>query len=418
MNLDELRSYIPFAMAREGWHFNPTGSISPNPQNLPHSYFPAFLYETYKADVKDANRLAGRRQYAAAPFSDFARVFGMLQDHEAHAKKYACVEQLRFGGTENLAPLRDFARAVTGENDEVYVSVFAHFLSNIKRKMLSLPVTYQIMPILTGKQKGGKSTAVRRLLNPLGETLHETTITSSLRAENFTMFSQYFVVFFDEMEGIQKSSIAALKKMITEERAGGRIYYTQRNVNLPNLASFIGTGNDAAAELIDDKTGARRFFEIPCAEKLDWDAINAVDFIALWQGVDETQKSRYYLAAEKAIEARQEHLVSMDMFATFLAETHLKPPVDETTTRYVTGKALYTAYAGWLDGYKSQPLHAATFFKKLNSYGFERIRQTITDNQDRRTTVTLYRISSHSAFMASEEGVMSALNKLRAGSVK
>jgi hypothetical protein len=399
MNIDELRTYIPFAVAREGWRFGPDGSIQPNPQNLPSGYFPTYLYESYKADVRDANRNAGRQAHRACSYADFRRVFDMVQDAGAHALKYGCVEKLRFSGTEDLAPLMRFCLALTGQVDPTIVSVLAHFLANIKRKMLQIPVTYQIMPMLTGKQKGGKSTAVRKLLGPLGETVHETTITSSLRAENFTMFSQYFVVFFDEMEGIQKTSIAALKKMITEERAGGRVYYTQRNVNLPNLCSFIGTANESAIELIDDKTGARRFFEIRCADKLDWETLNTLDYEAMWRGIDENEKSQYYLRSEAQIDAKQQEMVSMDLFSMFLEETHLLPSEGEEGV-WLSTKAFYKLYIDWLEPYRAQPLHASTFFKKATAAGFEKQRSTLLGNDSRRGTATTYRISKKSAFVA------------------
>jgi hypothetical protein len=402
MNTNELRTYIPFAMARDNMSFGPDGSVHPNPQNLPASYFPAFLYESYKADVRAAN-LEVARSAALVSYADFARVYGMLQDSSSHALKFDCVDALRFSGTEDLAPLRTFAKALTGSIDETIVAVLAHFLSNVKRKMLQSPVTYHMMPMLTGRQKGGKSTAVRKLLSPLGETVHETTITSSLKAENFMMFAQYFVVFFDEMEGIQKSSIAALKKMVTEERSGGRVYYTQRNVNLPNLCSFIGTANDSAMELIDDKTGARRFFEIKCADRLDWAALNSINYQKLWQGIDETKKSGYYLAAEEAIDRRQQDLVSVDLFVMFLQETQLYPdPLDASEDTWIPTKLFYKIYLDWLEAYKAQALHPATFFKKLLAHGFERIIRKSAVG-DRKGQSTVYRVSSKSAFIHLEK---------------
>lgn len=427
LNLDELRSYVPYALAREGWRFLPSGAVAPNPTNLPPAHFPAFLYESYKADVREANRRRpGRQALKTAAYADFKRVYDMLQDAAAAELRAAVVTAVASSeGGENLAPLRLFARALTGTEDETTALVLAHFLANVKRKMQGLPVTYQIMPILTGRQKSGKSTAVRQLLGPLGDTSHETTVTSSLRAENFTLFSQFYVVVFDEMEGIQKSSIAALKKMVTEERAGGRLYYTQRNVNLPNLCSFIGTANDSAMELIDDKTGARRFFEVKCADRLDWAALNGLDYAALWRGIDADAKAKYYLQAEADIDRRQAELVSVDMFRMFLDENHLLPKLtlqnstlkpnsgpDESSpgSLWLSSAALYRAYSAWLEAYRVQPLHPASFFKKLAASGFERKTRTVVSGE-RRTTLTLYRVSSASQLAVEEQAMRRKLSK-------
>ncbi len=407
MNLTNLRLYIPAAMELAGLRFDPAGDVVPNERALPVTVFIVNLHEDYKVAVSAHNAaqmvfvLAQRRLIQPANYADFARLFFAVQDTQVARLRHEYIAPLIFIGQENLQPLEKFCLAVLGHNDVTAVAIFAHFIANIKRKMLQLPVTYHIMPMLTGRQKGGKSTAVRKLLSPLGETMLETTITASLRPENFLMFSQYFAVFFDEMEGIQKSSISALKKMITEDRASGRLYYTQRNVSAVNRCSFIGTANDSALELIDDKTGARRFFELRCSDKLDWATLNGIDFVELWKGIDENKKSEYYLAAEAEIDRRQEDMVSIDMFKMFLQETLLNPSpaatADEST--WVSSKNFYKIYMDWLEPYRATSLHPSTFFKKLAAAGFEKkLRHVVVGK--RRTTLTVYRVANNSLFVA------------------
>ena len=68
---------------------------------------------------------------------------------------------------ENLDEVRKFVKALKGEEAELDITVVAHWLWQIKRKMRGLDPSYHIMPIFYGKQKGGKTVALNKLIAPI-----------------------------------------------------------------------------------------------------------------------------------------------------------------------------------------------------------------------------------------------------------
>ena len=54
------------------------------------------------------------------------------------------------------------------------IAVVKHFVWQVKRKLIGLPVDHHIMPILFGKSGGGKSVAIHKLVEPLKELTLET----------------------------------------------------------------------------------------------------------------------------------------------------------------------------------------------------------------------------------------------------
>ncbi|MFP2929486.1 hypothetical protein ACLESO_30665, partial [Pyxidicoccus sp. 3LG] len=55
----------------------------------------------------------------------------------------------------------------------------------------------------------------------------------------------------------------------------------------PNNTTFIGASNVPIQDLIRDPTGMRRFYQTDCLDHLDWNAINAIDPLAIWLSVNE-----------------------------------------------------------------------------------------------------------------------------------
>ena len=81
--------------------------------------------------------------------------------------------------------------------------------------------------------------------------------------------------------------MAALKGKVTADVVEWRVLGTHHRGRGQRLATFIGAANNVLADLIGDATGMRRFYEIKASERLDWDALNSIDYLALWQSVDE-----------------------------------------------------------------------------------------------------------------------------------
>jgi hypothetical protein len=81
---------------------------------------------------------------------------------------------------------------------EFIIAVHQKFMWQIKRKVLGLPVTNHLMPVILGPQGKGKSTFVSKLVEPLKELTLEVDFKMIEDERNVEMWSSY-ILFLDEM---------------------------------------------------------------------------------------------------------------------------------------------------------------------------------------------------------------------------
>ncbi len=306
-------------------------------------------------------------QLMKCAFSNYLRSLPLLRQKE--------LSVLINGKTENLKPLKDWVFSVTGKEDSSDLYIMAHWLWLVKRNSLKLPIVHHIMPILTGKQNSGKSTAIKKLINPLLDVTLELTVQQVVDERSLTLFNNYLIGLLDEMAGAEKVEIADFKRNVTSSTLTYRPMHTNIQVKITNLCTFIGASNNEIYEIIKDTTGIRRFFPIMTADLIDRELVNSINYEELWQGIDETRERGYYeLVHSKVIEI-QEALANKDDITMFF-EDYGVIPGEFDSVALVPGKTLYQEYVvetknngrTW-----AQPL--TTFFKRLRSAGVKSVQK-------------------------------------------
>lgn len=280
------------------------------------------------------------------------------------------------GRKENLKPMKAWVKAVTGKEDATDLNVMLHWIWLVKRNSLKLPVVHHIMPIITSaRQGGGKSTAVKSLLEPINELTLELKVPQVVDERSFTMFENYLIGFFDEMAGADKVEISDFKRNVTSSTLTYRPMRTNFQQKINNLCSFIGASNSEIYEIIKDTSGIRRFFPIKALDLLDHDAINAVNYLELWQGIDETKERGYYENVQAKIAMEQEDLAIKDGITLFLEEHSIIPgEYDEDVL--VSGKDIYAEYLNYCGGAGSKyPVQRQIFYKRLKSAGMKAVQK-------------------------------------------
>lgn len=166
------------------------------------------------------------------------------------------------------------------------VAVLRKFIWQVKRKMLGLPVTNHLMPVLTGSQGKGKSTLVRNLLCPVEECTANSDFKQITDDRNIQLWESY-VIFLDELGHAKRAEMDEVKNIITASVLTRRPMRTNDVEHVEQRATFIGCTNKGLSELIRDETGVRRFAELAFTNSPDWEAINALDWEQMWRSVDE-----------------------------------------------------------------------------------------------------------------------------------
>ena len=94
-----------------------------------------------------------------------------------------------------------------------------------------------------------------------------------------------------ELDGAEGIDINKLKQVITAPSLEYRVMKSEAFFSSKQNCTFIGCTNSPVRERIKDSTSARRFWEIQTQDKIDWNIINGLDYLALWKSVNETAPS-------------------------------------------------------------------------------------------------------------------------------
>lgn len=185
------------------------------------------------------------------------------------------------------AALVAFVCAITGKTTDLDIAVVKHWLWNAKRMAIGLQTEHDLMPVIYGKQGSGKTSGVRRIVAPLMELALDMDASYLTDDRKAPVLAAAVIGCWEEMQGGQRADLEALKHTITSATISFRPMRTNQTVVLPRTCSFIGTSNVPVDAMIPDTTGARRFVQLTTPERCDWDALNAIDPVLIWQSVSE-----------------------------------------------------------------------------------------------------------------------------------
>lgn len=238
----------------------------------------------------------------------------------------------------------DWVEAVSGKRDELDVAVMRHWCWQVKRKLFGLQVDFHIMTVLVGKSGGGKSVAVQKLIEPLSEvtTFRDMKIFTDPFAKR--AFNRSYIMHFDELARSQDADVNALKDVITASTTDWRGIGSETIHSAAQNCTFIGCSNLPLRERIKDPTSGRRFWQLDCAERLNWERVNSVDYFSLWRSVDENGPCPIlpHLDAIRVVQERE--IQHQDLIEHWLSTSCEPCPFDQTSPNT---DALYSSFSDW-----------------------------------------------------------------------
>lgn len=231
-------------------------------------------------------RLDAREQDAEELRSYIRDALSVYRHERAKIELRKLTQELKYHPS-NSDLITTWVTAVCGTPSKHDVAVMKHFIWQVKRKLSGLSVDHHLMPVVFGKSGAGKSVAVSRLIEPLRSVALQSDM--SIFQDQFSRraFARNYLVFFDELNGSDETDVNAMKQIITASVIEWRAMRSERVMSAPQNSTFIGCSNDPVRDRIKDPTSSRRFWQITCADKVDWEAINTIDYAELWRSVDE-----------------------------------------------------------------------------------------------------------------------------------
>lgn len=288
--------------------------------------------------------------------------------------------------------------------------VLRKFVWQVKRKMLGLPVTNHLMPILSGPQHSGKSTFLMQFLRPVAEVAVPSDFKQVTDDRNIDLWRN-FVVVMDEMSYATKADMENTKFVITAALLSRRPMRTNSLISVRQNATFIGCSNKTLAQLIQDETGLRRFVELHFVQ-VDWEVLNRIDPVLLWRSVDEAGGDPSLAIMDQIREQQEENRLRspVEVWLGHLAEMVEEPATfrvkaDPDVEGWVAADALWRLFQDWAASlYPDHRLNADRFKKELARL----VRHDGTWQKKRKTAGMAWQWSGWAAAvpaMAKEHGV-------------
>ncbi len=169
------------------------------------------------------------------------------------AKEY--FENLKWDGVNRLDTLLiDYLGAE--DNEYTRQTTRKALTAVVARAVTEMPVKFDNMIILTGKQGLGKST----LLNKLAGEWFTDNIVDFNSKDTLLLLQNCIIVEVPELQGFNKSDSNRLKQFLGQKTDKYRAPYERREEEHPRHCVFFGTTNDD--EFLRDSTGNRRYWPI------------------------------------------------------------------------------------------------------------------------------------------------------------
>lgn len=261
--------------------------------------------------------------------------------HERAGLELARLTQMLSYKPSKIDPVAAWVTALCGETSELDIVAVKHFLWQVKRKLLGLSVEHHCMLVIVGRSGIGKSVAVSRLIEPLRAVSLQTDM--GIFSDQFSRraFSRNFIVFFDELNGSDEANVNAVKQIITAPVIEWRAMRSERVMSAPQNTTFIGCSNEQVRDRIKDSTSSRRFWQIECADRVDWEAINGIDYLNLWRSIDENAPAPLVDRLSEIRKVQEAEIRVKDIVEQWVEETCEVVSFDESS---LTTSELYESF--------------------------------------------------------------------------
>ena len=248
-----------------------------------------------------------------------------------------------------------------------------HFIWQVKRKLASLDIVWELWVNFFGPQGKGKTFLLRMMLAPLQELKDELNIKDIATDDRFMfVLQQAYVIMFEELQFADRASMEAIKAtMSKKELSWRRLGHNAQDTGYNN-STFVSSSNKNLAEVFYDPTGMRRFYEVNVRTAFDHEAINKFDYAKIWQCIDETKDSPLMPYLQELLAHQKEHLTQKDTIELYLDDGGYQPTDDLSVRHEIQANSFYKQYVNYCveNGYKS-PMSRNTFGLRVKAKGYK-----------------------------------------------
>lgn len=223
-----------------------------------------------------------------------------------------------------MANATEFLRIIHSEwkivqDVDVFTDIMFHFLWQCKRKLLGLPVVWDILVNIYGGTGIAKTSTVQEIGKPFKDFAIMSTFCEVLDTERqVKKLSECYYINLDELSvgnsadykygtdagTLNREQKTSFKKLMSQRKARTRTMGGQTQTSQRYTFSFIASSNTHLADVIYDETTMRRYVEIECtAENItDYSNIDRSWKLIkdLWRAVDEHNDKGYLFPGSRS----------------------------------------------------------------------------------------------------------------------
>lgn len=162
---------------------------------------------------------------------------------------------------DNNPRVETFFIDLLGVEDNLYSrEVTKRWIVGSVARIYNPGVKFELVPILSGKQGIGKSTASSLLYT--ADYFSDTLESLGENKDDYLQLRNNVILELGELASLGKTKITKAKNFISGRHDDIRLPYERNTVKWARHCVFIGTTNDG--EYLKDLTGERRFYPLPC----------------------------------------------------------------------------------------------------------------------------------------------------------
>ena len=207
-------------------------------------------------------------------------------------------------GTDYIGQLADM---VTTTNQEFWHKSLKKWLVGmVACATIDKAVNQHALMLYSSGQGIGKSTWVRRLLPPELEEYQRTGMVNTNNKDHSMLLSTHLLINLDEFDGVKRSELADLKRIITLDSVNERKAYAADTKMMVRRASFIASTNNQ--KCLQDMEGNRRFLmstvlNVDLSQEINYTGVYSQAYHLLNHGY------RYWFVGEEIVDIneRNEH---------------------------------------------------------------------------------------------------------------
>lgn len=240
-----------------------------------------------------------------------------------------------------------------------------------------------VLMLVSPKQKTGKSTAVRYMIQAFENMGFVWRATLDRLSDQFSYgnLAYNYVAFFDDMHRSSKLNMGSFKQIVTQDEVHFRSMHTQTEMKLPQVATLIATSNKSPRELMNDTTGLRRFHQlkvnngtIHSGAGIDLDFIAQFDFVEFARMVPLSENTPLFnYVTEQELSAYEESIRPMHVVEHWLSAVGYEPACDTDPADLMSLNDMFAEMRMWAseNGYQTNYIPTSVSLStKLQELGY------------------------------------------------